>query len=106
MDVFVHPGEHETFCQAVQEALASGVPVVAPNAGGPRDLVSPGPTGLLLPVEDFETQLPGASIICSPRSRYAPAARRSVLQRTWPAICDELLGHYEAVRGIRDAKAA
>ena len=103
MDVFVHPGEHETFCQAVQEALASGVPVVAPNAGGPRDLVSPGRTGFLLDIEDFEQRLPEvvAHLICF-RARYSIAARRSVLQRTWPAICEELLDHYEAVRGAAD----
>ena len=107
MDVFVHPGEHETFCQAVQEALASGVPVIAPNAGGPRDLVVPGRTGLLLDVAEFERRLPGAVMhLLQARSHYAPAARRSVLQRTWPAICDELMGHYEAVRGLRRAAAA
>jgi phosphatidylinositol alpha 1,6-mannosyltransferase len=100
MDVFVHPGEHETFCQAVQEAMASGLPVAAPDAGGPRDLVTPYRTGLLLPVEGFEAQLPGAvAHLIAERPRYALAARRSVLGRTWPAICDELLGHYDAVRG-------
>ena len=98
MDVFVHPGEHETFCQVVQEALASGLPVIAPDAGGPRDLVTPWRTGLLLGVNEFEARLPEAvAHLIAERSRYAPAARRSVIGRSWPVICDELLGHYEAV---------
>lgn len=107
MDVFVHPGEHETFCQAVQEAMASGLPVIAPNAGGPRDLVSPYRTGLLLGVGEFEGKLSEAvDHLIAERQRYSVAARRSVLGRTWPAICDELIVHYEAVAGQRQLKAA
>jgi phosphatidylinositol alpha 1,6-mannosyltransferase len=98
MDVFVHTGEHETFCQVVQEALASGLPVIAPDAGGPRDLVTPCRTGLLLAVNEFEARLPAAvDHLVAERHRYAHAARRSVLGRSWPVICDELIGHYEAV---------
>ncbi len=103
MDVFVHPGEHETFCQTVQEAMASGLPVVAPAAGGPIDLVAPMQTGILLAVNEFSERLPTAvDHLIAQRTRYSVAARRSVLGRTWPAICDELLGHYEAVTGRRD----
>ncbi|TDZ75848.1 GDP-mannose-dependent alpha-mannosyltransferase [Mycobacteroides salmoniphilum] len=102
LDVFIHPGEHETFCQAVQEALASGVPAIAPDAGGPRDLVIPGRNGMLLPVADFEARL-GMAVdhLVQPatRSRFSAAARRGVLSRTWPAICDELLEHYAAAAG-------
>jgi phosphatidylinositol alpha 1,6-mannosyltransferase len=107
MDVFVHAGEHETFCQVVQEALASGLPVIAPDAGGPRDLVTPCRTGLLLPVDEFEARLRIAvTHLVEERHRYSLAARRSVLGRSWPVICDELLGHYEAVRSRRGAAAA
>ena len=98
MDVFVHTGEHETFCQVVQEALASGLPVIAPDAGGPRDLVTPRRTGLLLAANEFEARLPAAvDHLVFERHRYTHAARRSVLGRSWPVICDELLGHYDAV---------
>jgi phosphatidylinositol alpha 1,6-mannosyltransferase len=99
MDVFVHTGEHETFCQVVQEAMASGLPVIAPDAGGPRDLVTPWRTGLLLPVNEFDARLPVAvGHLIEERHRYSTAARRSVLGRSWPVICDELLGHYDAVQ--------
>ena len=105
MDVFVHPGEHETFCQAVQEAMASGLPVIAPDAGGPRDLVAPYRTGLLLPVDEFEAGCrQSVDHLVAERRRYSMAARRSVLGRTWPVICDELLGHYEAVQRRTSAR--
>jgi phosphatidylinositol alpha 1,6-mannosyltransferase len=104
-DVFAHPGEHETFCQTVQEALASGVPVIGPDAGGPRDLVSHCRNGYLLPVDRYEELLPSAvQALADPttRARFATSARKSVLHRTWPALCSQLIGHYEAVIGTSD----
>ncbi|MEU6565020.1 glycosyltransferase family 4 protein [Nocardia nova] len=104
LDLMVHPGEHETFCQGVQEALACGVPVIGPDAGGPRDLISHCRNGYLLPVDRFAELLPSAvSALRDPdvRTRFAGAARKSVLHRTWPAICAELMGHYHEVIGGR-----
>jgi phosphatidylinositol alpha 1,6-mannosyltransferase len=109
LDVFVHPGEHETFCQAVQEALASGVPAIGPDAGGPRDLIAHCRNGYLLPADRFTELLPSAvTALNDPvtRSRFGAAARRSVLRRSWPAICDELLGHYDDVLGIARPSAS
>ncbi len=102
LDVMVHAGEHETFCQGVQEALASGVPVIGPDAGGPRDLIAHCRNGYLLPVDRFTELLPSAvAALRDPalRARFASAARKSVLHRTWPAICDELMAHYTDVTG-------
>ncbi|MEU1983517.1 glycosyltransferase family 1 protein [Nocardia sp. NPDC019395] len=102
LDVMVHPGEHETFCQGVQEALACGVPVIGPDAGGPRDLISPCRNGYLLPVDEFTVLLPRTvAALRDPelRARFAAAARKSVLHRTWPALCTELMGHYAEVIG-------
>lgn len=109
LDVAVHPGEHETFCQVVQEALASGVPVVAADAGGPRDLVAHGRTGFLVPVEGLERGVVAAVLaLADPAVRrvVGPAARRSVLHRTWPVLGDELLEHYRAVLGVADDLSA
>jgi len=62
---------------------------------------------LLLPVADFEAKLGAATDhLLAERQRYSVAARRSVLARTWPAVCQQLIGHYEEVLGTRGVKAA
>jgi phosphatidylinositol alpha 1,6-mannosyltransferase len=56
---------------------------------------------MLLGVNEFEARLPNAvAALLAERPRYSQAARRSVLGRSWPVICDELLGHYEAVQPL------
>ncbi|WP_269756677.1 glycosyltransferase family 4 protein [Amycolatopsis aidingensis] len=104
MDMFVHTGPHETFCQTIQEAMASGLPVLAPAAGGPRDLVRHGRTGYLLPADraGFASELVRRVAELrdpAPRTQLGRQARTVVLGRTWPAVCQELVGHYEAVTG-------
>ncbi|WP_431974265.1 glycosyltransferase family 4 protein [Micromonospora haikouensis] len=101
LDVFVHTGPHETFGQTIQEAAASGVPVVAPASGGPVDLVQPGVTGLLVPPGDPVALADAvAELAADParRAAYGAAARALVARRSWSAVGDELIGHYRAVR--------
>jgi phosphatidylinositol alpha 1,6-mannosyltransferase len=101
-DVFVHSGPYETFGQTLQEAAASGLPVVAPAAGGPLDLVEDGVTGYLVRPADpdaFTTSVARLAAAPGMRAAFGAAGRKKVLGRSWPALTDELVGHYTAVLG-------
>lgn len=97
LDVFVHTGSTETFCQAAQEALASGVPVVAPDAGGPRDLIRSGENGLLFaPGDGVDLFACVDELIANPglRARMGTAAYLGVRDRSWGSVNDALLDYY------------
>lgn len=99
LDVLVSTSETETFCQVVQEGLASGVPVVASGVGGPVDLVDHSRTGWLYEPGDLGALAARVRDLTgdeSKRAAFGRAARRSVEGRSWQAVCSELVGHYAA----------
>lgn len=99
LDVFVHTGEFETFGQTLQEAHASGVPVVAPRRGGPIDLVVDGVDGwLYAPGDRADLRRRVEQVLAdeSCRAELGENGRRKVQSRTWEAVCDELIDHYRA----------
>ncbi|WP_406003994.1 glycosyltransferase family 4 protein [Streptomyces sp. NBC_00987] len=109
LDVFVHTGPYETFCQTVQEAMACALPVIAPAAGGPLDLVDHGRTGLLVPPLDARAVADAVGALAADPARaaaYGAAGRAAVEGRTWQAVGDQLLDHYDEVLRDRTAVAA
>lgn len=108
-DVFVHTGTRETFGQTLQEAAATGLPVVAPAKGGPLDLVDHSRTGLLFDpdstdgLRDAVAHLVGDRV---KREAMGAAALNRVRSRSWAALTDQLLGHYATARASRAAATA
>ena len=97
LDIFVHTGKHETFCQSIQEALASGVPVIAPNTGGPTDLVKHGWTGFLIDTSNsYSLNHSVNQILNSSEHRLtSERARESVIHRSWEVVNSQLISHYQ-----------
>lgn len=94
-DVFVLTSLHEGSNQAVVEAMASGLPVIATDVPGLRDSV--GETGLLIPRGDHAALCDALGRISTDRQlrhalREASLARARSL--TWDEIAGELAGVY------------
>ena len=96
-DLFVHPGELETFGQTIQEAMASGLPVIAPRRGGPVDLVTPSRTGWLYTpgmLDELRDRAADLLFDDAKREAFGTAALESVRKRTWPVLSEQLRGYY------------
>lgn len=99
LDLLVHPGEEESCCHALREAAATGLPVVAPRAGGARGVVHPLETGLLYDPESPTGLRRAVESVAGDRHRALMGARgRELSTRSWSDACTELVArHYSPV---------
>lgn len=96
-DVFVFPGENETFGQVIQEAMASGLPSVVVNAGGAPDVINDGVSGIVVEPapQAFREVIQHLRDHPDVRLRLSHNARNTAEQRPWSALMAQLEGYYE-----------
>lgn len=99
-DVFVFPSTTETLGLVLLEALASGLPVIAPDTPVSREILGDCPACQFFPVEDpgsiptlIKELLSGA-----PAAELGQAARREVENWSWEEATAQLLDYYEEAR--------
>ena len=98
MDAFVFPSQTDTFGNVILEAMASGVPVVVSNQGGPKYLVAPGKNGF---VADSTPAFVDALIElrASPdlRQRMSNNARAAAMLHSWDRVFESVYSRYDDV---------
>jgi phosphatidylinositol alpha 1,6-mannosyltransferase len=101
-DVCILPSATETCGLVALEAMASGVPVVAADAGGFRESIRHGITGLIARPRDPEALAAHVIHLVMERSRrlaLAAAARRFALTRSAALEDAALLAQYQTILG-------
>ena len=91
LDIFAFPSVTDTYGNVVQEAMASGVPCVVTDKGGPAAIVRHDDTGWIAssPESFCQAVVDLAAAPCI-RRRLGRAARSAMLDRSWDAVFDDM----------------
>ncbi|MHC4878334.1 MAG: glycosyltransferase family 4 protein [Planctomycetota bacterium] len=96
-DAFVYASETETMGNVVLEAMASGLGVVAPRAGGIPSLVTHDENGLLYAPRDTNDAVSAVQRVLNDpafRSGLSQSARRTVEEWGWNRSVERVRQHY------------
>lgn len=100
MDVFVFPSETDAFGNVAQEALASGVPAIVSDKGGPKFIIADGSSGFIAKKDADYARF--SLMLYKDRElldRMKAAAREKALCHSWDSIFEGVYSNYkEAIR--------
>lgn len=99
-DIFVFPSSTETYGNVILEAMASGLPVIAPYAGGVKENLVDKSNGLVFLTgnpQDMADKMEQLILSEGFRKQLADNARHDVEKKSWEAVFDKLFASYESV---------
>jgi glycosyltransferase involved in cell wall biosynthesis/FMN phosphatase YigB (HAD superfamily) len=109
MDLFVLPSWREGFPRAAMEAAASGLPVIASDVRGCRQVVEPDVNGLLVPVRDAAALAAAITALGGDPERRrrmgAAAVERARAEFDERRVVDIVLDTYRRVAGTKGLPA-
>lgn len=110
LDLFVLPSRTEGMSNALLEAMAMALPVVATAVGGTPEVITDGRSGLLVPADDPPAMAASIGFVLADpaRGRGLGAAARAVVEERYGArsMVRRLEGIYAAVAGDRSTLAS
>ena len=103
LDIFVLPSHREGIPRACAEAAACGLPVVATDIRGCRELIKNGETGLLVPVRNAQALADAIERLADDpalRVRMGDAARRHIVANfNHQQVMERMLAFYDEIEG-------
>lgn len=100
LDIFVFPSETDTYGNVVQEAMASGVPCVVTDRGGPAHIVTHGHDGFVAPIGPaFCRAVVELARDAALRRRMAAAALATAMKASWDSVFEEVYAAYAHALG-------
>ncbi|MDR3717921.1 MAG: glycosyltransferase [Bryobacteraceae bacterium] len=107
LDLFAFPSETDTYGNAIQEAMASGVPCVVTSCGGPKYLVRQEVDGLIASGEQaFAQACARLAREDDTRTCMARRARQAAEAATWERVFDGVYRVYAECASLSAATAA
>lgn len=98
-DLFVFPSETDAFGNVVLEALASGVPAVVMNGGGPKFIVAPNQSGFVAQDEKelVDIVVRAVRALANPerKQQWRDAARARALTFSWSRVFEKVYEAYD-----------
>ena len=97
-DAFVFPSLMETFGVAIVEAMAAGLPVIAGDSSGCRDVVRRDRDGLLVPPRDPAAIARAMAIVLTDDDKRDDLAERAAMRArgfSWDRIVDSYVALYD-----------